>query len=166
MLRNSQLEIANLGDSGARLLRRGEIILGTEPLQHQFNMPFQLGNPVLLPETDRPHNAQVLRQEVVTDDILLLASDGFLDNVWDEELEALVSACGNMHGSEELAAELAAKLAQLAEAHSRDKLYRSPWSVDRGEQGDVGIFGKMLSIGGKLDDITVVVAFLAADDVD
>jgi hypothetical protein len=167
MLRDGRLEIANLGDSGARLLRKGEVILSTEPLQHQFNMPFQLGNPVLLPETDRPNDAQVLRQEVATGDVLVLASDGFLDNVWDEELEAVVYAAtggGKRRGSEKLAAEIARELAALAEAHSCDKLYRSPWSVERGEQGSAGIFGKMLSMGGKVDDITVVVAFLEAGE--
>ena len=37
------LSIANLGDSGCRVVRRGALVLATSPQEHTFNMPYQVG---------------------------------------------------------------------------------------------------------------------------
>ena len=151
------LEIANLGDSGARVLRGGAIIAATRALQHQFNMPYQLGNATLLPETDLPSAAEVTRTPVAAGDVLVMATDGFFDNVWDDDMAGIVarSACDDAEA-------LARDLAQHAELKSRDKTYRSPFSVEAAQHRP-NLLRKMFPQGGKMDDVTVVVAFMTAD---
>eukprot|EP00955_Chlamydomonas_euryale_P104632 365580-Chlamydomonas_euryale.AAC.14 len=39
------LEVANLGDSGCRVVRGGAVVFATRPQEHQFNMPYQFANP-------------------------------------------------------------------------------------------------------------------------
>ena len=53
------LSIANLGDSGCRVVRRGALVLATSPQEHTFNMPYQLAHPDNLPDTDTAEDAQV-----------------------------------------------------------------------------------------------------------
>lgn len=48
----------------------------------QFNTPVQLGPA----SNTRPRDAQVFRVPVQADDILILASDGLSDNLWDEDV--------------------------------------------------------------------------------
>lgn len=54
MLPGLALEVLNVGDSGMRIVRAGAVAWKTTVLQHEFNMPFQLANEALLPETDFP----------------------------------------------------------------------------------------------------------------
>lgn len=51
------IEVANLGDSGLRVVRNGSIAFSTRPQEHQFNMPFQLASPAVLKETDTAADA-------------------------------------------------------------------------------------------------------------
>ncbi len=55
----SLLSIANLGDSGCRVVRRGSMVLATSVQEHQFNMPYQMAHPDNLPDTDTAEDAQV-----------------------------------------------------------------------------------------------------------
>lgn len=48
----------------------------------QFNTPVQLGPA----SPTRPRDAQVFRVPVQADDILILATDGLSDNLWDEDV--------------------------------------------------------------------------------
>lgn len=76
------IKIANLGDSMAMLVRGREIVWRSEEMWWSFNTPVQLG-PV---SPSRPKDAQVFDLTVQADDILILASDGLSDNLWDEEV--------------------------------------------------------------------------------
>lgn len=76
------IKIANLGDSMAMLVRGREIVWRSEEMWWSFNTPVQLG-PV---SPSRPKDAQVSDVPVQADDILILASDGLSDNLWDEEV--------------------------------------------------------------------------------
>jgi len=76
------IKIANLGDSMAMLVRGHEIVWRSEEMWWSFNTPVQLG-PV---SPSRPKDAQVFDLPVQADDILILASDGLSDNLWDEEV--------------------------------------------------------------------------------
>eukprot|EP00955_Chlamydomonas_euryale_P029954 315822-Chlamydomonas_euryale.AAC.1 len=49
-----KLHVANLGDSGIRLIRDGSVVHASAAQQHSFNMPFQLSHPTL---TDSPDDA-------------------------------------------------------------------------------------------------------------
>jgi protein phosphatase PTC7 len=153
------VEIANLGDSGLRVVRDGKIIFATESLNHSFNMPFQLGSKKRLPFTDKPKNALVSLLRVQRGDVLIMASDGFFDNVWDSDIARMVkAACTVANGNGVAQNELAEQLAEVAARNSKDPAYRSPWSVEVARHKNVGILQKMFPKGGKVDDITVVVA--------
>lgn len=162
LLPESKLEVLNLGDSGMRLIRGGQIVFATDVLQHQFNMPYQLGNAALLPETDTPADAAIATPSVQHGDVIVMGSDGFFDNVWDEDLTRLVQTKA---GSGRALAEadtmsLAKALVSFASSKSRDQTYRSPWSVECAQKGNTGLLRKFFPKGGKVDDITVVVAQL------
>jgi len=58
------LHISNLGDCGVRIVRDGCIVLSTAPQQHDFNLPYQMSHPKLVPETDRAESADLYVFEV------------------------------------------------------------------------------------------------------
>lgn len=158
---DSTLEIANLGDSGLRIVRDGQIAFATESLQHGFNMPFQLGNKNLIPYTDVPKSSLQSVVTVQSGDVIVMASDGFFDNVWDEDLARLVKHSCLLEDAieEDCVANMAEQLALVAASNSQDKMFRSPWSVECAKQSDsVGLLRKLFPRGGKVDDITVVLA--------
>jgi len=80
--RDAVIKIANLGDSMAMLVRGRDIVWRSEEMWWSFNTPVQLG-PM---SPSKPTDAQVFEIPVVADDILILASDGLSDNLWDEEV--------------------------------------------------------------------------------
>ena len=80
--RDAVIKIANLGDSMAMLVRGRDIVWRSEEMWWSFNTPVQLG-PV---SPSKPADAQVFEIPVMADDILILASDGLSDNLWDEEV--------------------------------------------------------------------------------
>ena len=80
--RDAVIKIANLGDSMAMLVRGRDIVWRSEEMWWAFNTPVQLG-PV---SPSKPTDAQVFEIPVMADDILILASDGLSDNLWDEEV--------------------------------------------------------------------------------
>jgi serine/threonine protein phosphatase PrpC len=159
---DKELEIANLGDSGVRIIRNGKVVFRTDSLQHEFNMPYQLGHPALLPVTDYASSAEVYRPAVQHNDVLVMASDGLFDNMWDEDLEEVVRrhVSPGQEVSVEILEHLAKEAASAAATNSQDKMFKSPWSVASASSGQVSLMRKLFPKGGKLDDITVIVAQL------
>ncbi|KAG8855394.1 hypothetical protein FRB96_007050 [Tulasnella sp. 330] len=83
ILVDSELQIAHLGDCAVCLIRDGEMAFRSEEMQHSFNYPYQLGpKSASTPAKD----AKRFTVEVQPDDILILASDGMGDNLWDEDV--------------------------------------------------------------------------------
>ena len=80
--RDAVIKIVNLGDSMAMLVRGRDIVWRSEEMWWAFNTPVQLG-PM---SPSKPADAQVFKIPVMADDILILASDGLSDNLWDEEV--------------------------------------------------------------------------------
>ncbi|EPQ53197.1 hypothetical protein GLOTRDRAFT_45575 [Gloeophyllum trabeum ATCC 11539] len=76
------IKIAHLGDCMGMLVRGEEVVWRSEEMWSNFNTPLQLGPA----SSTRPADAQVFTIPVQTDDILILASDGLSDNLWDEEV--------------------------------------------------------------------------------
>lgn len=64
------------------LVRDDEIVWRSEEMWWSFNTPLQLGPASRTP----PSSAQVITLPVRADDILILASDGLSDNLWDEDV--------------------------------------------------------------------------------
>jgi len=150
------LDVANLGDAGALVARQGSVVYKTVPQQHDFNLPYQLGWVKVYPEGDRPEAADRSETRMEPGDALVLGSDGLWDNVPHEEVAKL---CAQYSGDAE---ECAEAIATLAFGYSCDPEYDSPFTQqarkaaeNRPEWGD-----RRSIIGGKMDDIAVVVAFV------
>ncbi|XP_031100344.1 probable protein phosphatase 2C 26 [Ipomoea triloba] len=83
-----------------------------------------------------------------------MGSDGLFDNVFDHEIVSVVAA-------QQDASNAAKALADLAQSHSLDPNFDSPYSQEARARGfDVPWWKKILQMkltGGKLDDITVIV---------
>lgn len=158
---SGKLQIANVGDCGVRIVRSGSIVFETAPQQHDFNLPYQLSHPRMFPQTDTADNADVYEPDVQKGDVIVMASDGLLDNIWEAELCRIIGSFqdqlpGGEFGVEQLKG-LADTLAAVGHEHAGDSSFRSPWSVAAGKQG--GLLGRLFaSKGGKMDDITVLVA--------
>ncbi|KAI0319464.1 hypothetical protein OF83DRAFT_1109968 [Amylostereum chailletii] len=76
------IRIAHLGDCMGMLVRGEEIVWRSDEMWWSFNTPLQLGPSSRTP----PSSAQLLTLPVRADDILILASDGLSDNLWDEDV--------------------------------------------------------------------------------
>jgi protein phosphatase PTC7 len=87
------LYTANLGDSGWMVIRNGEIIAKSEAQCHFFNAPYQLAKvPKPRPGgiTDTPSKAHFQTVQCEVGDIIILATDGLFDNVYDQHVTALL----------------------------------------------------------------------------
>ncbi|XP_022948286.1 probable protein phosphatase 2C 26 [Cucurbita moschata] len=151
MERNGKLKIANVGDCGLKVIRKGQIIFSTSPQEHYFDCPYQLSSERV---GQTFLDAKVSNVELMEGDILVMGSDGLFDNVFDHEIVAIATKYVDV-------GEAAKALANLANSHSADKTFESPYSLEARSKGyDVPFWKKILGMkltGGKLDDITVVV---------
>lgn len=174
-LAGATLDVAGLGDSGFMLLRRGRdkeagrcrwhIVGRSRDQQHSWNFPFQLAR---IPEEleadvkyDCPRDSAegCLRYEfpVERGDLVLLFTDGVSDNLFDEEVVHIVEGLLNEDGDIVDPDVVAKELATRAYVRSHDSMCQTPWSESTRKNGQV-------SFGGKIDDITVVAAWVADED--
>mmetsp|Transcript_8941 Transcript_8941/g.19107 ORF Transcript_8941/g.19107 Transcript_8941/m.19107 type:complete len:439 (-) Transcript_8941:941-2257(-) len=169
-----QLVAANLGDSGFMVIRHGHIIARSKPLQHYFDCPLQFGAfPEFVEATDTADMADLYNIQLAVGDVVVAGSDGLWDNVYDSEILEL------MPHSEEQVQQSADKLAALARVHASDNEFASPYTREALSQGlDLPWWEKLFGAsikngrfhlkqltGGKQDDITVLMAYVAADPV-
>ncbi|KAI6108674.1 phosphatase 2C-like domain-containing protein [Pisolithus croceorrhizus] len=153
------LKIAHLGDCMGMLVRDEQIAWRSEEMWWKFNTPVQLG-----PRSSaRPRDAQIVELPVQADDILILASDGLSDNLWDSEvLDEVVRFKRST---------LAGMLERSVDARGRVMSQRggerASLMTDGGEVEDEVPFarrareqGKSFK-GGKIDDISVLVAVIS-----
>lgn len=157
-----RLEVANLGDSGVRVVRNGQIVFASTAQQHMFNMPFQLSHPSIIESPDDADSADVTTLQVQPGDIIVLATDGLYDNMFDDELASIcseaqarqyrsfASASGDAPPSpksvakaaqvahrvftERDASALAHRIARTAHQYAQNPYQRTPWSVSSCEQ--------------------------------
>lgn len=147
------LKAANMGDSGFLHLRRGEVLYESESQQHYFNAPYQLGAPGTEADSDSPRLAQTIeREDLKVGDVFVLGSDGLLDNLFPEEIAAIVFDGRNRRPSE-----IADEIARKAHVAAKRKYGSSPFGVEAKKAG-------YTFQGGKLDDITVIVAVVERGD--
>lgn len=99
---NGSLEVANLGDSGYILLRLNGVHACSEPQTHAFNTPYQLSvvPPSMLLRAaafggaqlmDQPRDAEVTRLGLRHGDVIIFASDGLWDNLFNQDILRIVS---------------------------------------------------------------------------
>ncbi|KJZ73045.1 hypothetical protein HIM_07617 [Hirsutella minnesotensis 3608] len=96
------LDVANLGDSGFLHLRLNAVNAYSEPQTHAFNTPFQLS---LIPPrlaarmaafggtqlSDLPRDSDVSQHHLRHGDLLILATDGVLDNLFNQDILRIAS---------------------------------------------------------------------------
>ncbi|KAG0706872.1 hypothetical protein DFH29DRAFT_871925 [Suillus ampliporus] len=172
------LKIAHLGDCMGMLVRDETIAWRSEEMWRAFNTPVQLGPA----SSARPRDAQILSLPVQADDILILASDGLSDNLWDYEVldEVVRFKRSFLKGDRDASGEGLLGRRTLAGMLSEALCSRARRVSERRGRMDDGVFdmedevpfacraresGKPFR-GGKIDDISVLVAVISpATDV-
>ncbi|KAF2069459.1 hypothetical protein CYY_009223 [Polysphondylium violaceum] len=71
-----------IGDSSFLIIRKDQIIFRSKEQTHKPNFPFQLGQG----STDKPSSGSYDEHIVNENDIFVIGTDGFFDNVFDEEI--------------------------------------------------------------------------------
>lgn len=144
ILRDDELRIANLGDCCCSIIRGNDYIFRSEEQQHSFNYPVQIGTNSK--STPLKH-AQRYNIKVQKDDIVILSSDGLVDNLFDEDILEEVIKIKPFQPEK-----VSEALALRAKTVSIDQFaVASPFSQRANEEG-------IHYVGGKNDDISVVVA--------
>jgi len=166
------LGVANLGDSGFMLLRRGLhgmcVVERTIEQQHSWNCPYQLTRlpPALAAKfpklvLDSAGDAAVKECAAEVGDLVLLFTDGLRDNLHDHEILQIVDrtlspAFGELLGLSNRSTPpdtVARALAFAAKERSLDPSARVPFGEYSRRHG-------YECSGGKQDDITVVAAWV------
>ncbi|KAL4627671.1 hypothetical protein ACB092_05G181800 [Castanea dentata] len=144
------LRAINVGDSGFMIFRNSICVYKSPIQQHGFNYPYQLGN---IMTCDKPCSAIVTTVErLLPGDIIVLGTDGLLDNMFTAEIEDIISK-GTLEGVN--TEKLASTIAHLALFNSMDKNVDSPFAQAARLAG-------LKHNGGKRDDITVIVGHVIA----
>lgn len=107
---SGSLEVAILGDSGYIHLRLNAVQGYSQPQVHAFNTPFQLSiiPPAILRRmqafggaqlADLPSDAEVFRHSLRHGDVLVFATDGVWDNLFNQDILRIVSAAMTKTGA-------------------------------------------------------------------
>ncbi|XAR64112.1 Phosphoprotein phosphatase [Bertholletia excelsa] len=146
-LTDKGLHAINLGDSGFLVVRDGCTVFRSPIQQHDFNFSYQLerGN-----NGDLPSSGQVFRISVDIGDVVIAGTDGLFDNLYNNEVTAVVVHAVRAGLGPQVAAQ---KIAALARQRAEDKNRQTPFSTAAQDAG-------FRYYGGKLDDITVVVSYI------
>jgi len=164
----NSLRLLNLGDSGAMLLRPSlrefgqtkvlypRTVLRSHGQEHGFNFPFQASRRNF---AQVPDELDTLTTTVKAGDVLIAATDGVLDNLFDEELQARVSEqLAALNGQDPEAAQaaigfLAKSIAERAFVVAKKE--KEP-GLDTPFMQAAAQAGYNFRGGGKLDDIAIV----------
>lgn len=147
-----RVHAANLGDSGFLIARQGVVEYVSPQQQHEFNFPYQIGSPDSMSDLPSAANRHVV--DVQHGDVLVAATDGLFDNVFPDEAAAIVGMSKEKGHSPKEAADL---LAKFARTRAADPKHLSPFAYGAQQLG-------YRYLGGKMDDITVVVAYIQEDE--
>ena len=105
-----RLRIAHIGDCLIGLIRQNELIYRSSEQQHRFNYPYQLG-----PQSPTTPQKDAIRIDlpVQEGDLIVLATDGLGDNLWDEDvLEEAIKFGQDVRGMSEALAKRAKKVSE------------------------------------------------------
>ncbi|XP_071936480.1 probable protein phosphatase 2C 80 isoform X1 [Coffea arabica] len=146
-LSGNALRAANVGDSGFIVVRDGKVVYQSPVQQHHFNCPYQLGN-----SKDDPSLAQELQIEVQKGDIVVAGTDGVFDNLHGFEIEEVIKSSSNKGDKPDY---MACTIANLALYNSFDRYAADTPFARKSREA-----GHSHHKGGKVDDITVIVAWI------
>ncbi|KAL0365127.1 UNVERIFIED_CONTAM: putative protein phosphatase 2C 71 [Sesamum angustifolium] len=140
------LHVANVGDSGFIVLRHGAVYKRSSPMLHAFHFTKQIER-----GDDPSHLAELYRVDLEDDDVIITATDGLLDNLYDQEISSIVVS--SLAADKKLE-EIAELLATKAQDVGRSTSGRSPFADEAQAAGFAGY------TGGKLDDVAVIVSIV------
>lgn len=161
--KGSFLHILSLGDSALLVLRsRGDyltVAFKSASQQHCFNCPYQLAH---LPapgdckeltgfegcSQDSPFDGESTTIELRPGDLLIVATDGLFDNLYDRDILEICESCV------EDPKVLATQLVHAAVEKSRDIHYVSPFAKS-------AAMHRLRHSGGKPDDSTVIIGVVS-----
>ncbi|KAL5223496.1 hypothetical protein ABZP36_010135 [Zizania latifolia] len=145
------LQASNIGDSGFLVIRNGEVHQKSKPMVYGFNFPLQI---------EKGDDPLKLVQNYTIDleegDVIVAASDGLFDNVYEQEVAAMVSKSLQ---ADLKPTEIAEHLAARAQQVGRSAAGSSPFSDAALAVGYLGFSG------GKLDDIAIVVSIVRKSEI-
>jgi len=160
-LSKNVLKAAVVGDSTFMIIRKNRIIFRSPPQQHYFNCPYQLSS---FAGGDHPCDAQSIEYPLRTGDVVIVATDGLFDNLFEGEILEVIAFLNNVLSPTEtycveqylstacqFSKEAAFQLVQAAHSASLCKKTDTPFSVSARNAG-------YHYVGGKPDDITVLVS--------
>lgn len=168
------LRSANIGDSGFAVLRRDDdeehdthVVYRSAQQEHDFGRPYQLGHHA---HSDTAADAMLADVRLRPNDVIVAGTDGVFDNV---SLERMADCVGAALGAEEAAAAAGQPSArqgdgvcdvvlrgvlETAFANSVSQKADTPYSMAASE------WHNMIYSGGKMDDISIVVARVVERD--
>ncbi|KAM0755644.1 hypothetical protein T439DRAFT_295637 [Meredithblackwellia eburnea MCA 4105] len=153
------LRAANLGDSTFLIIRNNQVVHSQPSQLHFFNAPRQLAK---VPQAkrargqldDRPEDAALFATDLEDGDIVLLATDGYSDNVWPGELSQIakiVKEHQERDGLTDLQTmdRLALACVNFARMCSFRTDKESPFEIEARKHN-------IEFMGGKIDDVTCI----------
>ncbi|KAL9229441.1 hypothetical protein vseg_004907 [Gypsophila vaccaria] len=149
-LTDQGINAINLGDSAFIVIRDGGTVFRSPVQQYGFNFPYQLG---FGNGGDSPSSGEVFTFPVASGDVIVAGTDGLFDNMFDNEITALVVQAMRTGLKPQITAQ---NIANLAQERAMDCHRQTPFSAAAHDAG-------LRYVGGKLDDITVVVSYIAGE---
>ncbi|CAA2973074.1 probable protein phosphatase 2C 55 [Olea europaea var. sylvestris] len=149
-LTDQGLHAINLGDSGFMVIRDGCTVFRSPVQQHDFNFTYQLESGTA---GDLPSSGEVFTIAIAPGDVIVAGTDGLFDNLYNNDITAVVVHAVRAGLGPQVTAQ---KIAALARQRAQDKSRQTPFSTAAQEAG-------FRYYGGKLDDITVVVSYIASE---
>ncbi|XP_078164715.1 protein phosphatase 2C family protein isoform X2 [Carex rostrata] len=140
------LRAANIGDSGFMVIRDGTVYRKSIPMVYGFNFPLQIER-----GEDPSRLIQNYSIDLVEGDVIVTASDGLFDNIYEQEIADVVSKSLD---ADLKPTEIADILVKRAQEVGRSSSGRSPFADAALSSGYLGF------TGGKLDDVTAVVSIV------
>lgn len=154
------LRAANLGDSGFMIIRSSAVFHRQRARTHSFNYPKQLSKiPSVIKKVskevrDLPDDADIYETKLRDGDLIIAYTDGLTDNVFNYEITSICSLIFRSGGSEDEQVQLISdRIIEYARACMNNARRISPFEKAAAMNG-------IRFTGGKLDDITLVVALV------
>ncbi|XP_020222293.1 probable protein phosphatase 2C 62 isoform X2 [Cajanus cajan] len=140
------LHAANVGNTGFIIIRDGSIFKKSTPMFHEFNFPLHI-----VKGDDPSELIEGYKIELQDGDVIVTATNGLFDNLYEQEIASIISKSLQASLTPQ---EIAEFLAMRAQDVGRSTSTRSPFADAAQAVGYVGY------IGGKLDDVTVIVSLV------
>ena len=157
-LLNNVLYVAQLGDTCILVQRKGRVVYQSNEQEHLFNVPFQLGS-----GNDSIEDSWRYQISLLPGDTIVLASDGLYNNLYRNNILSIINSYPiSASDPSALAQSIADELATVSHIQSLNDKIWSPYAQRSYEMGITGAFVPS-QLGGKPDDITVVVGRVLED---